>query len=244
MNKTSLVLLSALLGLTLQAETVEQVISKARSQLGPNKTLDAVKTLRYEGTVESVDGPAGKLILVFKKPYKQYLEIDTEGLTEKTGVNGFEGWRELFNKEDPRRSGVLVLQPDQTKYLISNALENLYFFDGPEQISGGSVTLNGEDTKDGKTCWVVNFAYPSGLHYTRYFEKGTGKLVATITSSNDLEMVEKESLTSGGIKFPKKVETYKDGKLVRTVVFNKIEVNLPVEDSLFDFPGIPTGTKQ
>lgn len=238
---TTILTTVCLLGLmNASAETVEQVIRQARANLGPEKTLDAVKTLRYEGTVESNDGPEGKLTLVFKKPYKQFLEIETDAATEKTGVNGFEGWRELTNKEDPRRNGVLVLQPAQVQYLLSNALENLFFFDGPEQVSGGSVELAGSDTKNGVDCWVVDFIYPSGLRYTRYFDKSSGTLVTTVASNTSLEMVEKDTLMSGGIKFPKKVETYNDGKLVRTVTFEKIEVNIPVEDSLFDFPGIPT----
>lgn len=233
----------ALFGTAVSAQSLEQIIKKARSQLAPEKTLEAVKTLRYEASVDNAEGPEGTLILVFKKPYMQYLEVETDAFRERTAVNGFEGWRERLNKVNPAQSGVLVLDPQQTKYLLSNAMENLYFFEGPEHARGGEIKLDGEETVRGMECWKVDFIYPSGLRYSRFFEKSTGKLVVTRTSNGEMEMVEKESLKSGGIKFPRVVETYKNGVLVRTVTFEKIEVNDPVEDSLFDFPSIPANAR-
>ena len=57
-------------------------------------------------------------------------------------------------------------------------------------------------------------------------------------------LVESDSERVGGILFPKKVETYdEEGDLIRTVVFEKILINEPVDDSIFDFPAIPASLK-
>lgn len=246
MKKITLTFIACMAAMSLSAETVEQVIVKARANLGTDKALESVKTLEYKGRILDADGKQTGLIhLQFKRPYLQRLELDTPANVETTGVNGFEGWRERIDKENPLRSGILVLPPMQVQFLIANARENLNFFHGPETVPGGKITLAGTVEERGKDCWKVLFQYPGGLTYTRYFEKTTGKLVATQSGDSSRQsgelpfMVEKGNIEVAGIKFPKEVQTYNDDTLIRSVVFDEIKVNEPIADAQFDFPSIP-----
>lgn len=246
MKKIALTIIASITAFGLHAETVEQVIERARAYLGKEKALKAVNTLQYSGRVIDGEGnQTGTISLEFKRPYLQRLELDSEAGIETTGVNGYEGWRERIDKENPLRNGVMVLPPTQVQYLIANARENLNFFRGPETTPGGTVKLEGSAEKRGKDTWQVLFEYPGGLTYTRFFDKKTGALIATESgtpnqSSDTLPtMVENGSMMVAGVKFPKEVQTYDGDKLIRSVIFDEIKVNEPIKDSIFDFPEIP-----
>ncbi|WOO43513.1 hypothetical protein [Rubellicoccus peritrichatus] len=247
MNKIALTIIASIITFGLQAETVDQVIEQARAYLGSEKALKSVNTIQYKGRVIDADGTeSGKIFLQFKRPNLQRLELDSASNVETTGVNGFEGWRERIDKENPMRSGVMVLPPTQVQYLIANARENLNFFDGPKTTPGGKIELEGSEKIRGKDGWKVLFQYPGGLTYTRFFDKKTGALIATESGTPNQDaatlptMVEDGAMEVSGIKFPKEVKTYNGDELVRSVVFDEIKVNDPIDDSIFDFPAIPS----
>lgn len=226
---------------TAQAATVEQVIKKARSDLGSERKLKAIDTITYHGTVLNAEGKEqGTMLLQFKRPDKQRLKLDQAETIDTTAVNGFEGWQERINKTNPLLNGVRVLPPEQVRFLTANAYENLNFFRGPDQVRGGKVELVGSSEVDGIACWEVLFSYPSGLSYQRFFDKSTGELVATIAGDNGFTMKENGKLEVNGIQFPKEVKTYQGDELIRSVVFEKIEINNDLPDSLFDFPMLPS----
>lgn len=241
------VVFSTLLSGTISATatTVDQVINQARARIGTEQVLTGVKTIQYQGTVYSADGTAtGTIVLDFMRPMHQRLRLDSEVLRETTGVNGYEGWREIINKQNPERSGIEVLGTTQVQYLLANAQENLNFFKGPEGVRGAEMRLLGEKNMEGKDCWEVLYTYPSGLKYTRYFDKSSGDLVATMSGDTGHKMVEKGTISSGGIRFPEEVHTYHNGELLRYVVFEEIKVNEPMNAAIFDFPALPTFRNQ
>lgn len=241
----TLLLLSVLLTSGLQAMEVGEILAKARAILGTEQKLNAVKTLQYEGRVYGADGEQqDSLDLTFKKPNKQMLIVESDKMKRSTGVNGFEGFVEVIDKTDTRRSGIVVLDYNRVRHLMANSAENLYFFEGPYHRPGGSITYEGTQTVRGKECYKLRFAYACGLYYIRYFDMQTFALVSTINGENNQELIESETQTVGGIVFPSKVETYdEEGDLIRTVVFEKILINEQVDDSVFDFPEIPSSLK-
>ncbi len=226
---------------SLSAAEVDDILAKARARLGPEQKLEAVESIQYEGQVYGPDGEKlDTLDLTFTKPDKQLLIVESETLKRSTGVNGFEGFVEVINKEDPYKSGVIVLDFNRVRRLLANAAENLYFFNGPRQRTGGTITLEGTQEVHGHDCYKLRFAYPCGLFYIRYFDKTTYELVSTINGESNQELIESDTAQVNGILFPKKVETYdEEGDLIRTVVFEKILINEPVDNSIFDFPAIP-----
>lgn len=230
---------------TLMGGEVDDILAKARARLGTEKQLESVQTIQYQGQVYGPDGEKqDTLSLTFSKPDRQLLVIESDAQKRTTGVNGFEGFVEVLNRQDAYKSGIIVLNADQVRRLLANAAENLYFFEGPEHRTGGTITLEGKQTIRGRECYKIRFAYACGLFYIRFFSTDTCELVSTINGESNQELVESDSERVGGILFPKKVETYdEEGDLIRTVVFEKILINEPVDDSIFDFPAIPASLK-
>lgn len=217
------------------ADNVEAFLQKARAQLGPEKALNSVDSLHYKGVVYSPEGKKlADLELYFDKPNRQLLRENRDGVVNQMAVNGYEGYQMSVNQAGDEQ--VRVLRPFQVKRLMSNAAENLYFFEGPDEVRGGEIVDEGQVEYNGKPARKVKFLYPYELSYTRYFDPQTGKLLATIDSQGST-MVEKEVLEAKGIKFPKTVVTYNEiGEEIHTVVFTEVNVNEELEPGLFDFP--------
>lgn len=239
MNIARLLAFSLLCGLVhASAEPIDEFLLKARAQLGPEKALEAVESIRYAGEVLSPSGEKiADLELIFDAPNRQLLRERRGDTVQQTAVNGYEGY--IMTDDGTGEPIIAVLRPGQVKRLMANAIENLNFFDGPNKMRKASIIDEGETVHNGKPARKVRFEYPLGLNYIRYFDPETGMLLATESRDgmNDLTLIEVESLQSGGIKFPRKVDTYNaDGSLVRSVVFSEVVVNGPVEAGVFDFP--------
>lgn len=235
--KTLILSLAGCAAMTAAADELDAVLAQARAAIADEATLRAVKSLHYSGTVINAEGqPTGKLELYFKKPNRQRIELSADGVTEITCVNGYEGWIQRLHETDPAQQGLFILQAPQIEQLIHNARENLYFFHGPRHHRGGRIEYGGSERHEGASVHRVYFHYPRGTSYIRIFDADSGKLHATFTADNGLKMVESERMEVDGIQFPRVVRTYQDGELQRIVEFDKIQVNAPLDDALFDFP--------
>lgn len=234
----SLTLLTILSSLSiLSADDVDAFLKKARAQLGSEKALESVETLHYSGEVYSPDGKKlANLELYFDKPSNQLLRENRDGLINQMAVNGFEGYQMSTDPAQPGQEVIQVMRPHQVKRLMSNAVENLYFFNGPKQVRGGEIKDEGQVEYNGKPARKIVFNYPYGLTYTRYFDPQSAKLLATVDGQGST-MVEKEVLEASGVKFPKIVVTYNEiGEKVHQVEFTEVKVNEEFEPTLFDFP--------
>ncbi len=224
---------------------LDDVIAQARGLLGTEEALTSVETLHYSGTVLDSEGAVIDTIeLYFKKPYFQKLIIENDKVRRTTAVNISEGFIEVIDKEDEKNSGILILDAARVRRLIANAVENLYYYQGPKQRPGGKIELLGTKTVHGKQCYEVKFSYPSGLFYVRYFDVEDGSIVSTINGETNMENIETDVMVIDGIRFPKKIASYdEEGDLLRTVVFEEITVNEPLDNSIFEFPGLPASMR-
>lgn len=233
----SFALLLMSVGPFIQAGELEDLIAKARAQLGTEYALDSVKTLQYFGTVFDGDGKEiGKMELRFKKPHLQRLDIIEADKKEITGISDYEGYVQFFGEEG-QSLNLRVLGAPQVKLMQINAHENLSFFTGPQKRRGGDIELLETVDRDGVKAKKVRFSYDAGsFHYDRFFDASTGKLLATVSGNNGLELRETGELEASGITFPKEVLTYDGDKMLRRVVFNKVLVNEDIADAVFEFP--------
>jgi hypothetical protein len=233
----SLALMALVTLAQLRGEDVNTIVAQARSHLAEDAVLDEVKTLEYAGVIFGGSGERlGTLRLRFKKPSFQRLDITYDDAAEVTAVNAYEGYVQNFDA-DGNSLGLRVLTSDQVKQLQLNAHENLSFYLGPQTRRNAAIKYLATVEFEGKQAYKVRFAYENELfYYDRYFDTANGKLLSTVSGANGYELREKGSFVAGGIQFPKEVATYNDGNLVRRVVFDRIIVNAPMSDAIFDFP--------
>jgi len=220
------------------ATPLERVILLARSALGPDDKLNTVTSLELTGNVtDDKNQPFGQLVIMFKKPARMRSEVQTANGRMIQGSDGVAGWEFDVDKNSNSRNAVMPARDELQN--IYETLENLYFYRGTEHVTGSSATVDGDAQYRGAASTKVTFHYPNNIDYVRYFNPASGKLLGTVLAPEGTEFVEEGEAVVNGITFPKILHEYaKDGQLVRTIVFEKVIVNPPLDDRLFDQPSL------
>jgi len=238
---------SILLVLPIKADT-EDVIKLARSYLGSESALEAVKSVVYKGTLVS-SGPNAEgeevsttaaIEIIFAKPFYQRIRITSPDRTETTGLDDYEAWQRIENPENAEQWRMTLLETVQIRRLRANTWENLNFFAGISKI-GGNVKDEGIVTVDGKRLHKLAFSHGFGIIFYRFYDPVTGQLVKSETDTG-ATIVESGENRISGVRFPRQVVTSSaraDGSIQKVEVnFDSIEVNSAPARSLFRVPSI------
>ena len=217
------------------APTADDIIARARANVGLEDDLNGLSTIVYTGTMYDATGQnVGSIVMKFKKPRSQRSEFISANGTEIEATDGYEGWALGIDNSGQKKMAI-IMAPKLASY-IDTSFENLYFFRGPLQRYGGTIDYAGTADFQGAHCFVLTFNYPNGLAFTRYFDQKTYQLVGTVTDAGHTLIIESGSLVVNHVTFPTTIKSFSDGKLVRTMKFDKIEINVPLDDSQFDVP--------
>ncbi len=252
MNARSALLFTALLAVPLHVsfadERTDMWITKARAAVGKESALLAIDSVRFIGTVETVQKTPAKedpakvsettirlaIDISFQKSYRQRIVLRSDKTIETTALDGYDGWirRAEIGKEN--QAQLNLLESSQIKRLRANTWENLSFYRGIE-TRGGRVDYQGEADVDGKSCVVLAFVHAPGISFTRYFEKTTGLLIKTVTE-NGGEIREEGEIIVAGIRYPKVLINKSPEGQVATITFETVKVNEPLPAAEFAVP--------
>jgi len=176
---------------------------------------------------------------VKKRPDDVRTEASLQGMTQIEAYDGKEGWRvsPFFGRRDPER-----MSADDVKALVEDAE-----MDGPLvdwQAKGNTVEYLGTEDVDGTPAHKlkvvrkngdISFVYLDPDHFleirivTQRVRHGAYEEVET-----DLGDYEK----AGGVFVPTSIAVGSKGSADKqVVVVDKVEANVPVDDTIFHFPG-------
>lgn len=231
-----LLLFSFFLTSILGAMTPDEAVAKMRKHLATESTLENIETLRYQGTINLVDGTINKFLVAYKKPFLQVVEIENDEMIMRRSMDGYQGFVEQKTKATGKiRQGIMGL--DIYNSMVIEAIENLYFFKGSPIFPMEVTIIEPSLQYEGKDALVIKFQHSYGIFYERTINKATGDILSS-TSHNGVRLVEVGEQFIDGIRFPEKLENYdKDGKLVNSFNFDSIEVNPNLDDSYFSYQG-------
>jgi outer membrane lipoprotein-sorting protein len=231
------------------AQTSEQIIAKARAYLGGEAALNAIQSVHFVGTLETVqttaEGPKRQtfgLEIRVQKPCQQLIVTTSPEFVDSTGLDEYSGW-DLTQKGGSQGGLQLTpFGPAQVKRLRANTWENLYFFKGIEKRGGRSEVV-GLDQVDGHSALKVAFIHDVGIVFTHYFDPATGKVLLSETDQGGSNRNEGEIMVNG-VRFPQKVIQTMKGRDAKnqpveqtmTMTFNKITCNERFPSSDFELP--------
>lgn len=229
---------------------VDAWIAKARAAVGPEATLNGIRSIHFKGTLETTEappagqpGPGKPLVLaidiVFQKPYQQRMVLRSDKVVETTALDGYDAWMRRADAADEKKWQITLLEKERIKRLRANTWENLNFYTGLAQ-RGGSVQIAGEQQVDGRTCVVLKFTHDDDIVFTRYFDKSSGRLVKTDTE-NGGEIREEGELVVQGLRFPKKLINKSAEGQVATIIFESVTLNETFPDDVFAVPALSVG---
>jgi hypothetical protein len=220
--------------------TVGELTTKNSEAKGGAAALRNLQTLRYSGKMLVQEGQIQLTFMQTKKrPDEVRTEASLQGLTQIEAYDGKDGWRvsPFFGRKDPER-----MSADDVKALVEDSE-----IDGPLvdwQAKGNAVEYLGTEDVDGTPAYKlkvvrkngdVSFVYLDPDHFleirilTQRTRHGAHEEIET--DLGDYEKV-------GGVFVPTSIEFGRKGDPDKQrIIIDKVEANVPVDDTIFHFPG-------
>jgi len=220
--------------------TVDQLVSKNIEAKGGADALNALQSLRLSGKMLVQQGQLQLAYLQTKeRPGEVRTEGTIQGMTQIEAYDGKEGWRvsPFFGRRDPER-----MSADDLK-----ALQEQAEIDGPLvdwKAKGSTVEYLGTEEVDGTLAHKlkvvrkngdVSFVYLDPDHFLEF------RILTQRTRHGAYEEVETDLgdyEKTAGVFIPTSIESGRKGDPdKRKIIIDKVEANVPVDDTIFHFPG-------
>jgi len=235
--------LLALLAPIVSAETVDEVLAKYVAARGGMDKIKAVKSMKVTGKMVMGGGQMeAPFVQMKRRPSDSRTEFVFQGLT---GVQAYDGtgavaWNIMpfMGKKDPE------VQPAEETKLVAEEAD----FDGElidYKDKGHTIELVGKEQVEGADAYKLKVTRKSGNVDYVYLDAETGLEVKTETKRTVRGTeVEGEQYLSDykeveGMPFPFTMSAGRKGgpaEQRQQIVFEKVELNVPMADSLFAMP--------
>ena len=235
----------ALLGLAFvaapaSAQTADEIIAKYVAAVGGLDKIKAVHTLRRTGRFVGGGGFEAAVTQENKRTNEVREEFLLQDLVGVNAYDGSGGWKiePWDGKKDAEAMG-----EEELKSIVEDA-----DFDGPlvdYRSKGHRVELAGSDDIEGTEVYKLKITYPNGTVQFYDIDKDT-YVPIKIETKRMVRGAEREYETTvgdykavAGWYLPFSIETNAKGSSDKSqVVFDKIEANVPIDDSRFRRPGV------
>ena len=221
------------------AQTVDELVAKNIEAKGGLDQIKAVKTRRITGRAEQSDAPPLAVVIENARPDDIRQDITVAGMTMVQAYDGKAGWmiQPFSGRKDPQLMG-----EDDLRDLTLDA-----DIDGPlvdYKAKGNTVEYMGHDTVDGDDALRLKVTLKNGdiLYYdldpdtyleirreSQEFIRGSVK--EQVTEYGSYKPVE-------GVMYPFSMAIWpkSDPTQALTVTIDKVEVNVPLAESVFAVP--------
>ena len=223
--------------------TVDELVAKNLEAKGGAAALSAIRTIRFEGRLLANQG---QLELKFTETKKRPGKIRSDAVLQSMNLiqayNGTSGWKifPIYGRKDPEK-----MSADESKSLIEEAeiggpLEDwkaqgkTVAYLGTEDVEGTAAHKLKVVRKNGDISYV--YLDPEYFLEIRVIDQRLeqGAKVEIETDLGDYEKV-------NGVYFPFSLEAGSKGSSDKQkTIVEKGEANIPVDDSIFEFPAKAT----
>ncbi len=219
------------------AQSVDEVINQYILARGGKEKLNSIKSIYFEGTREMMGNEVQvKVTKVDNKLFRTDFEFG--GNTGYTIVTPDKGWTFI-----PMRSD----KPEEIPSEQLKTMQNQLDIAGPlvdYATKGYKASLKGKETVNGKEAYHIELTSSTGKVITYYIDtktdfliqirqmsdgaghNGNGETKEIITDLSDYKDVD-------GVMFPQTITTEGSGMGSGSMTFDKIEVNIPVDEKLY-----------
>lgn len=223
---------------TAPAPSVDEIVAKYVAKVGGLPTIQAVKTLKRTGKFRGGGGFEAKVVEENKRPDLVRQEFTFQGMTGVTAWDGKTGWKiePWQGKKDPEPLG-----EDELKGIVEDSV-----FDGQlvnYKQKGNTIEFAGSEPVEGTDAWKLKVTLKNGD--VQYYYMDTDDFVPIkIEFKRMIRGAERETEVSlgdykavNGWYLPHSIEQGRKGSSQKsTVVYDKIEANVPMDDSIFAKP--------
>jgi len=230
--KKSITLLAALIVASVcSAQTLDEIANKYYAANGL-ENLEKAQTMSLQGKASQM-GMEIPLTILVKRPNKVKITQEFNGMEIIVAFDGEKGY--MVNPMTGSNDAVEI----PAEQLGSVQEYNMFrdsFMDG---FKAGRVTLEGEETVDGKATFKVKITSEAGAATTLFIDKETYLTVKSAQTVNqmgqemEVESYVRERKDVNGVKFGTVIVNFVNGAEMGGLNLEKIEFDTPIEDSVF-----------
>jgi hypothetical protein len=221
------------------APTADELVSKNIEAKGGADALRALQSLKLTGKMLMQQGQIELAYLQTKKrPDEVRTEASLQGMTQIQAYDGKEGWKvsPFFGRKDPER-----MSADDVKALVEDTEIDGPLVDWKEK--GSTVEYLGTEDVDGTPAHKlkvvrkngdVSFVYLDPDHFLE-IRIVTGRMRHGAYEEVETDLGDYEK--AGGVFVPASIESGRKGAPDKQrIIIDKVEANVPADDSVFHFP--------
>jgi outer membrane lipoprotein-sorting protein len=231
----------------LTAQTADEIINTYLNARGGLNKIRAIRTERVSGSISFGPDIEGPFFVERERPLKMHMEMNLNGQTLIRVYDGkSSGW--IYNPFIPNA----VVAPMTPADLASIAEEA--DFEGPfidYKAKGNRIEYVGKDEVEGKPAQKLKLTSKQGDVGYFFFDASTGLILKWLgTRKNGDKEVPwqtyfRDFRDVDGLKYPFLLESGAvDGSQIQKITANKIEVNIPINDSQFGEPKAPAAAAE
>jgi outer membrane lipoprotein-sorting protein len=232
---------AALLVAAVGAQTVDEIIAKNIRARGGADKLKSVQSIKATATMAMGPGMEAPGVLIQKRGNLARLEFTVQGLTAVQAYDGKNAWQIMpfTGKKDPE-----LMSSDEAK-----EVEEMADLDGPlvdYKSKGNQVELLAKEKIEGTDAYKLKVSLKNGDVQTVYIDADSFLEIKEETkrtvrgSEQVVESAIGDYKEVDGIVFPFAVESgVKGSPEKQKLTITKMELNLPVDDSIFKMPAVP-----
>jgi outer membrane lipoprotein-sorting protein len=217
--------------------TLEQILKKNEEALGGAEAISKVQTLRITGRTAAGEMEM-QMTTSAKRPNLVRNDMTIMGYDAVSAYDGTTAWmvNGATGSTEPQK-----LEGSAAGNLINSRLESAIGVLAAMQAAGDSIELLGKEDVSGASSYKLKVKLKAGFEST-YFLDATTFLPVKIIAKMPImgqemigETYPKNYQKVGGILFAHTLEMNVNGQTLR-VTYDKVEVNAPMEDSIFKMP--------
>jgi outer membrane lipoprotein-sorting protein len=230
MKKSLLIIICLFAVLALNAQSLEDIISKYTVANKLDK-ISGFKTIKISATL-SMMGMDLPMEMWMKNPDKIKTVTSING---QDMVQAYDGEKGYTINPMAGSADAVEMTPDQLSDIKRNNMFQNYL---ASFLKNGQLTLAGEESVNGKPAFKVNAKLDNGTVATLFIDKETYLVLKTTAEVNQggiamtVESVPSDYTETNGLFLPMKTTSSANGMEIVTT-FTKVEVDTPMEDSIF-----------
>ncbi|MDY0098408.1 MAG: hypothetical protein RBR81_04345 [Bacteroidales bacterium] len=231
MKKIPTIILLLFVSVFLKAQTLEEIVKKYSSAIKADR-LSSVSTVRITGKTSAM-GMEMPLTMIMKNPNKVKVVNKFNGREIISVFDGVKGYsiNPMTGSSKPVELKDYQLKQVQNSNIFSNELMRYY--------QNGKLTLEGEENVNGKAAYKLKAEIEGGNPVFLYLDKNSCLLLKTSTSVTQMgtpirmESYMSDYTETDGVVMPMKTLAKANGMDAAVITFDKVEVDIPVDDNAF-----------
>ena len=226
--------------------SVDQIVQKHVAALGGMDKLSAIQNVTMTGTALLMAGQLQAAVTVrVKRPASMRMEMSVQGQTFVQAFDGKTAWmlNPFAGSAEPQKSS-----EEDTRA----ASDDSDFIDGSlvdYKAKGNAVELAGKEDVAGSPAYKLKVTRKSGSIENVYLDVKTLLPIKTSgTRKQEGHEIAYESFPAdykpvNGVMMPFSLNQKMNGQTMMDLTVEKVEVNTPMDDSIFRMPEIPAQKK-